>query len=224
MTLKDFWKEHFSILNCVNMIDQAWGNATNRTLNSAWQKLWPECVPERDFEGFQFEACPSTVAVTPIIPEQDDAVIDDILSMGKSMGLQVNRDDINELLKGHSTESATEELLHLQQQQQQDLAEDQESSEEEDVSSAVVNDMCAKWSELQAFVEKYHPDTAVANHAVNIFNDNVMSHFRKIVQKRKKHLTMDKFLIKDMRKATAQPDSPPKSKKKNPEGELPSLI
>ena len=117
-----------------------------------------------------------------------------------------NREDINELVEGHSIELTTEELLHLQQQQP-DLAEEQKSSEKEDaredVSSAVVNDMCVKWGELQAFVEKYHPDTAVANRAINIFNDNVMSHFRKIVQKRKKQLTMDRFLIKDKRKATA---------------------
>ena len=56
-----------------------------------WQKLWPECVPERDFEGFQFEAGPSIAAVTPIISEQDDAVVDDILSMGKSMVLWSTR-------------------------------------------------------------------------------------------------------------------------------------
>ena len=74
--------------------------------------------------------------------------------------------------------------------------------------------MCAKWDELQAFVEKYHPDTAVANHSVNIFNDNVMSHFRKIVQKRNKQLTMDRFLIKEKRKAAAQPDSPPKKRER----------
>ena len=66
--------------------------------------------------------------------------------------------------------------------------------------------MCAK---LQAFVEKYHPDTV--NRAVNIFKDNVMSLLRKIVQKRKKQRTMDRFLIKE-KKATAKPDSPPKKR------------
>ena len=129
-----------------------------------------------------------------------------------------NREDINELVEGYSINLTIEELLHLQQQQQQDVAEEQKSSEEEhareDVSSAVVNDMCAKWGELQAFVEKYYPNTVVANRAVNIFNDNVMSHFRKIVQKRKKQLTMDRFLIKEKRKATAHSYSPPKKRER----------
>ena len=233
LTLREFWKDHFNILNCVNIIDQAWGNVTYRTLNSAWRKLWPECVPERDFEGFQYEAGPSTAAVIPAgtCTTEENAVMEDILSMGRSMGTEVNREDIDELVEGHSSELTTEELLNLQQQQQQDLVQEQESSEDEDVreeaSSAVINDMCAKWGELQAFVEKYHPDTAVSNRAVIIFNDTVMAHFRKIVQKRQKQLTMDRFLLKEKRKATAQPDSPPRKRErreKTPEGALPSVI
>ncbi|KAF2358657.1 hypothetical protein FHG87_010586 [Trinorchestia longiramus] len=152
-------------------------------------------------------------------------------SMGRSRGIEVNREDIDELVEGHSSELTTEELLYLQQQQQQDLAQEQESSEDEDVceeaSSAVINGMCAKWGELQAFVEKYHPDTTVSNRAVIIFNDTVMVHFRKIVQKRQKQLTMDRFLLKEKRKATAQPDSPPRKRErreKTPEGALPSVI
>ena len=50
---------------------------------------------------------------------------------------------------------------------------------------------------MPAFVEKYHPDTVVANRAVNLFNDNVMFHFRKILQRRQKQPTLDKFLTKE---------------------------
>ncbi|KAF2367541.1 hypothetical protein FHG87_001710 [Trinorchestia longiramus] len=173
-----------------------------------------------------------TAAVIPAgtCTTKENAVMEDILSMGRSMGIEVNREDIDELVEGHSSELTTEELLYLQQQQQQDLVQEQESSEDEDVreeaSSAVINDMCAKWGELQAFVEKYHPDTAVSNRAVIIFNVTVMVHFRKIVQKRQKQLTMDRFL-KEKRKATAQPDSPPRKRErreKTPEGALPSVI
>ena len=39
-------------------------------------------------------------------------------------------------------------------------------------------------SALQVFAENYHPDTVVANCAVNVFNDSVMAHFKKIVQRR----------------------------------------
>ena len=51
LTLKQFWRDHFNILSCFKLIDKAWQGVTVRTLNSAWRKLWPECVAERDFEG-----------------------------------------------------------------------------------------------------------------------------------------------------------------------------
>ena len=127
LTLKEFWKDHFSILNCVNMVEQAWRCVTYRTLNSAWRKLWPSCVPERDFEGFQSEAGPSTARPT-VATSEDTGVVDDILDMGRSMGLEVTSDDIDDLVDSHSTELTVEELVHLQQQQHLDLTEEQGSS------------------------------------------------------------------------------------------------
>ena len=61
---------------------------------------------------------------------------------------------------------------------------------------------------LQAFVGKYHPDTVVANKAVNLFNDNVMSQFRKILKRRQKQQTLGKFLIKEKTKETQEKDLP----------------
>lgn len=230
LNLKEFWKDHFTILNCVNMVDQAWTNVTYRTLNSAWRKLWPECVTQRNFEGFESAAGPSSAAVSSPVTIEEEAVVEDILSIGKSMGLQLNTEDIEELVVSHSTELTTEELLHLQEQQQQEMAEELSSEEEEvreDVASSVINEICAKWTEVQTFVEKFHPNKAVTNRATSLFNDNVMDHFRRIVQQRKKKLTMDRFLIKEKRKATSEPDSPPKKRDRRettPEGQLPTLF
>jgi len=69
LTLRDFWKHHFNILHCLTLVDRAWQQVTYRTMNSAWRKLWPECVAGRDFEGFDNE---------------DSAVIDDIVPLGKT--------------------------------------------------------------------------------------------------------------------------------------------
>lgn len=121
LALKEFWKDHFTILNCVNMVDQAWTNVTYRTLNSAWRKLWPECVTQRNFEGFEPAAGPSSAAVSSPVTVEEKAVVEDILSIGKSMGLQLNTVDIEELVVRHSTELTTEELFHLQEQQQQEM-------------------------------------------------------------------------------------------------------
>ncbi|XP_036130983.1 tigger transposable element-derived protein 1-like [Molossus molossus] len=198
LTLREFWKEHFNILNCVNLIDTAWSNVTHRTLYAAWRKLWPE----RDGEGLEAESAP--------VVDEDVAVVDDIVAIGKTMGLDIQQDDINELVEGHAAELTTEELMHLQQQQQKDMVEEISSEEEErveDISSGLIHEMCAKWAEIANFVEQHHPDKVVANRAVNIFNDNVMSTFRKISERRKKQQTIEKFFRKEIRQVTAEKDS-----------------
>ncbi|XP_067143112.1 tigger transposable element-derived protein 1-like [Centruroides vittatus] len=130
LTLKEFWENHFHILNCVYLIDNAWNQVTYRTMNSAWRKLWPDCVPERDFKDFNKE------------------IVDDIVSIEQSIGLEVDNEDIGELVEDHSTVLTTEELEHLQNEQQRILAEDMSSREEEgkeDISSSVIKEICAKW-------------------------------------------------------------------------------
>ena len=44
----------------------------------------------------------------------------------------------------------------------------------------------------------------LANLAVHMFNDNAMMHFRKILQRREKQLTLDTYLANKARKATAE--------------------
>ena len=46
-------ENHFTILNYVNLIDNAWNQVSYGSMNSAWWKLWPGCVPERDFESLK---------------------------------------------------------------------------------------------------------------------------------------------------------------------------
>ena len=89
-TLRKLRKNHFIILNCLTLIDN-----THRTLNCTWKTLWPDCVAERDFEGYDHE---------------DSALNDEVVSMGKSMGLEVESEDVHELLKSHEIELNTEEL------------------------------------------------------------------------------------------------------------------
>ena len=75
---------------------------TYRTLNFAWKKLWPDYVAERDIDGFE---------------PYDSGHIDEVVSMRKSMGLKVENEDVDELLKSLKIELNTEELQHLQEEQ-----------------------------------------------------------------------------------------------------------
>ncbi|XP_026547967.1 tigger transposable element-derived protein 1-like, partial [Notechis scutatus] len=162
LTLREFWKNHFNIVHCLSLIDKAWEDVTYWTLNSAWKKLWPECVAERDFEGFE------------------PSVVDEIVSMSNSMGLEVDSDDIEELVKDHDEELTADELVALQNEQHKVLTEEQSLGEEDEsevIKSDVLKDILRKWNECQNFFEKHHPDKTLMNRMLNMMNGRVISPF-----------------------------------------------
>ena len=65
-------------------------------MNSARRKLWPECVPDRDLDGFEADSG-SARHSQKIVDES--TIIDDIVTMGKSTGLEVDAENIEELLE-----------------------------------------------------------------------------------------------------------------------------
>ena len=81
------------------MIETAWEAVTKRTLISAWKNLWPDSVGECNFEGFE---------TLPV-----ESVVNEIVSLATIMGLEVDINDIHELVKEHSQELTTEELMEL---------------------------------------------------------------------------------------------------------------
>ncbi|XP_060679989.1 tigger transposable element-derived protein 1-like [Hemiscyllium ocellatum] len=193
LTLRDFWKDHYYILHCLRIIDKAWREMSLRTRNSAWKKLWPECVAGRDFEGFE---------EPPVVPV--------IASLGKSMGLEVSEEDVEELVEDHKNELTTEELQHLHKTQQE-VAEEISSEEEEgasgNISSAEIKELCFPWSKTQAIVEKWHPNKAVVNRSINMLNDNVIDHFRKIQKSRQHQTILKKKFSKESQSSEPQPST-----------------
>ncbi|XP_061672523.1 tigger transposable element-derived protein 1-like [Syngnathoides biaculeatus] len=106
LPLNVFWRDQFNIFHCINMIDEVWREVSYRTLQSAWKKLWPACVAEGEFED---------------LANEEAAVVDEIVSIGKSMGLEVDRQDVEELVEeqvaDHHKDLTTADLLELQSEQ-----------------------------------------------------------------------------------------------------------
>ena len=197
LTLRDFWKNHFNIYHSITLIDKAWNQVSYRTMNSAWRKLWPDCVIERQFDSV---AGTSTAADNEEESREDSQLIDEIVSMGQNLGLEINSGDVEELLNEHRDELTTEELRQLHEEQKKTLTEEISSDEDEGwkiASSADIKKICAKWNDIQNFVELYHPaDKATSSRAVYMFNDIVISHFRKVLKRRQKQVTLDRFFTK----------------------------
>ena len=70
---------------------------------------------------------------------------------------------------------------------------DQQSVQQ--ISSSKIKEILKKWTELQMFVEKTHPDREKANRCIHLLNDNVMSYYRRVLKKKQKQTTLDQFLV-----------------------------
>ncbi|GIY76762.1 tigger transposable element-derived protein 1 [Caerostris darwini] len=140
LTLREFWKDHFNIAICLQIIDQAWLGVTTKTLTSAWKKLWPEAVAERIYEEL----------------EPGVSVEEEIVSLGKSMGLEVEERDVNELIEEYTQELTTEEIQELQLQQHTEVMQEIgfEESEEEVISTSEIKEILGMWESVSQFVEK----------------------------------------------------------------------
>ena len=84
-------------------------------MNTAWKKLWPVCVPDRDLDGFE-DVSGSARHSQEIF--DDSTIIDNIVTIEQSMGLEVDADDIEDLFEDHGIILTTEELKHLQDEQE----------------------------------------------------------------------------------------------------------
>lgn len=75
---------------------------TSKTMNSAWGKLWPECGLKKGFEGFKDD------------PDDPTPILESIVLFGKSMGLDVSGQDVEELVDDYREEVSKEKLQDLQ--------------------------------------------------------------------------------------------------------------
>ncbi|GBM85363.1 hypothetical protein AVEN_91068-1 [Araneus ventricosus] len=168
---------------------QAWLSVTTRTLTSAWKKLRPESVAERTFEGFE-----------PEVPVEEE-----IVSLGKSMGLVMDERDVNELIEEHSQELTTEELQELQSQQHsgvlQEIGFEEEPEVEDTISTSEIKEILGMWERVSQFVEKKHPEKFATGRASELFNDTCVIHFRSILKGRKKQTSLGQFFFNPTKKA-----------------------
>ncbi|VFV34592.1 Hypothetical predicted protein [Lynx pardinus] len=136
--------------------------------------------------------------------EQQPPVVGETVSLGKTRGLEVSEDDSQELVEEHGQEPTTDELMGLHRKQQQEvmgeISSAGEKKAEESLTSSEIREMCEMWETVQKFVEKHHPNKAVAVRAMNLFNDSAMSHFREILKRRQKQVSLDRFPVKVARK------------------------
>ncbi|GBM56580.1 hypothetical protein AVEN_129963-1, partial [Araneus ventricosus] len=115
------------------------------------KKLYPESAAECNFEGL--EAVPA------------DPVVNEIVSFAKIMGLELDKNNIDKLVKEHSQELTTEESTWLHWVSQQEDVEESLSEEEkvtaQEQSSGATNEMLMSWEIVVFYIENHHPNKAI---------------------------------------------------------------
>ncbi|XP_060135422.1 tigger transposable element-derived protein 1-like [Zootoca vivipara] len=185
LTLRDFWRKHFDIASCVKMITMAWDGISQRILNSTWRNLWSDWVPRSDSD----------------VSAPESTVLEDIVSLGRTMGLEVTEEDVCELVEDHDQELSIQELVKLQAEatQEQTPLEEEEVPIEEQLSSTELKDICQLWENVQTYARRHHPDKALARDLSNTFDTRIMSSFRGVLKRRLKQQTMERFIMKKQR-------------------------
>ncbi|GFY23942.1 uncharacterized protein TNCV_4896231 [Trichonephila clavipes] len=110
----------------------------------------------------------------------------------------VNEDDIEELIMGHEDELTIEELQEILNEEHQETQPNVSPSEQEEdkrgpMPTSAIKDLLKKWETLRAMVLEWYPNQADVSRVGDLYNDNAINYFWKILKKREKQSTLDMF-------------------------------
>ncbi|GFV38990.1 uncharacterized protein TNCV_965561 [Trichonephila clavipes] len=125
-------------------------------------------------------------------------IMDEILRTARDLELQVNEDDIAELIMRHEDELTTEELKEILNEEHQETQRNGSPSEQEEdergsMPTSAIKNLLKKWEDVRAMVLEWHPYQADVSRFGDLYNNNAINYFRKILKKIEKQSTLDMF-------------------------------
>ncbi|GFS73983.1 uncharacterized protein TNCV_108591 [Trichonephila clavipes] len=99
---------------------------------------------------------------------------------------------------GHEDELTTEERREILNEEHQETLRnvspsEQEEDEREPMPTSTVKDLLKKWGDVRAMVLEWHSNQADVSRVADLYNDNAINYFRKILKKREKQSTLGMF-------------------------------
>ncbi|GFW55251.1 uncharacterized protein TNCV_116371 [Trichonephila clavipes] len=73
------------------------------------------------------------------------------------------------------------------------MSPEQEEDERGLMPTSAIKDLLKQWKDAKAMVLEWHPNQADVSRAGDLYNDNVINYFRKILKKREKQSLLDMF-------------------------------
>ncbi|GFX76433.1 uncharacterized protein TNCV_5090721 [Trichonephila clavipes] len=124
--------------------------------------------------------------------------MDEILTTARDLELEVNEDDIEELKMGLEDDLTTEKLQEILNEEHQETQRNVSPSEQEEdergpMPTSAIKDILKKWEDVRATVLEWHPYQADVSRFGDLYNNNAINYFRKILKKIEKQSTLDMF-------------------------------
>ncbi|GFX11545.1 uncharacterized protein TNCV_5141211 [Trichonephila clavipes] len=122
--------------------------------------------------------------------------MDEILTTARDLELEVNEDDIEELIMEHEelTTEELQEILNEHQETQQNVSSsEQEEDERGPMPTSAIKDLLKKLEDVKAMVLEWHPYQADVSRFGDLYNNNAINYFWKILKKIEKQSTLDMF-------------------------------
>ncbi|GFU06256.1 uncharacterized protein TNCV_4765551 [Trichonephila clavipes] len=96
----------------------------------------------------------------------------------------------------HEDELTIEELQEILNEEHQETQRNVSPSEQEEdergpMPTSAIKDLLKKWEAVRAMVLGWHPNQADVSRVGDLYNDNAINYFRKILKKREKQSTLD---------------------------------
>ncbi|GFX18922.1 uncharacterized protein TNCV_322271 [Trichonephila clavipes] len=66
-------------------------------------------------------------------------------------------------------------------------------NERRQLPTSAIKDLLKKWADVRAMVLEWHPNQADVSRVGDLYNDNAIDYFRKILKKRERQSTLDMF-------------------------------
>ncbi|GFU44576.1 uncharacterized protein TNCV_1506841 [Trichonephila clavipes] len=137
--------------------------------------------------------------MTPIYSRSQSEVQGDLHTVGDRLTNTFKKDFLcldnehifgEELIMGHEDELTIEELQETQRNVSLSV---QEEDKRGSMLTSAIKDLLKKWADVRAMVLEWHPNQADVSTVGDLYNNNAINYFRKILKKREKQSTLDIF-------------------------------
>ena len=132
---------------------------------------------------------------------EKEPVVQEIVCLGSSKGLEMNEEDMEELVEDYKKGLSFEKLYNDEEEALKQRIAFRDKKDEDKVKSHSIpaedlKEVFYCWNKLSKLMKDYHLDNGAVEMGLNHFNDTLMAHFWRVQKSRIKWSNLDSFFKK----------------------------